>query len=120
MEKDKPGNWKDLWVRTMELGMGAFALTKETAKKMVDELEERGQLSRQEASDTLERLRSAGQDQRRHLEEMIQKYVDAALEKGNVARKGDIEMLKGRIDALEAKQGSAGGSAHHEGREGGH
>lgn len=101
-ENERPASWSDLFAKTMELGLGALHLTKETGQRLVSELEERGQMSRQQATEFINRMREAGREQQRNIEDMINRAVEHALDRADVARRSEIAELRERIAALEA------------------
>jgi polyhydroxyalkanoate synthesis regulator phasin len=117
-EQDRPTSWRELMLKTIELGLGALTLTKEAGQRLITELEEKGQMSRQEAAEAFERIRAAGKEQSHRLEEMVNKMVDHALEKTDVARGAEVKALQERIKVLEAALGksepSMDDSEHHE------
>ena len=109
---ERPTSWRELWMKTVELGAGAVALTKESSQKLINELTERGQMSKQEATETIERIREAGAEQRRQIEEMINNAVERSLDKAEIVRRADLKVLEERIAALEQAAGTAQPSPH--------
>jgi polyhydroxyalkanoate synthesis regulator phasin len=103
-ENDRPTSWGDLLTKTVELGVGALHLTRETGSRLIDELEERGQLTKQQATEFVDRMREVGREQQHHIEGMINRAVERALDRADVARRSEIDALKERIAALEAEK----------------
>ncbi len=103
-ETTKPVNWRDLLSRTAELGLGAVSLTKESVQKLGKELTEKGHLSKGEAKEALQHLSEAGKKQKAHLEELVEKMVDRALVKANLARRSELKTLEQRLAKLERAQ----------------
>jgi polyhydroxyalkanoate synthesis regulator phasin len=101
-EKEHPANWSELFTKTVELGVGAFHLTKETGQQLIGELEERSQMTRQQATDFINRMREVGQEHQHSIEEKINSAIDHALERADVARRSELADLRERIAALEA------------------
>lgn len=101
-EKERPANWSELFTKTVELGVGALHLTKETGQQLISELEERSQMTRQQATDFINRMREVGQEHQHSIEEKINNAIDRALERADVARRSELIELRERIAALEA------------------
>jgi polyhydroxyalkanoate synthesis regulator phasin len=102
-DQEKTTSWKELWEKTLELGLGAVTLTKETAQKLANELIEKGHMTKQESEHFVERMRVAGKEQKEHLEELVAKMVDKALEKTDIARGSEVKKLEARIAELEGE-----------------
>lgn len=94
-------SWSDLFMRTMELGLGAATLTVETAQKAVNDLVKRGQVTREEGTGMVDKLLAMGRDQRRQIMEMVDKGAERAMARMDLARRSDLEVLRQRVAALE-------------------
>jgi polyhydroxyalkanoate synthesis regulator phasin len=107
-------SWRDLLTRSIDLGMGAIMLTKEAAQKAIDELVAKGEVSRQDGTQLLERLIERGKEQKERLEKLTAEAVDRALDKADLARGSELRQaraliaaLQERLDRLEMDIGSA-------------
>ena len=100
-DERKISSWGDLFVKTIELGLGAAALTAETAQKLVNDLVSRGQVTREEGSNLLDRLLTLGHEQREQIKEMVDKATERAMDRMDLARKSDVDELRKRLDILE-------------------
>jgi len=96
-------SWRELFARSVDLGLGALLLTKEAAQKAVDELVHKGEVSREEGKRLVERMLERGKEQKEHMEQMIREAVDKALEKADVARGSDLRDARARIAELQAR-----------------
>lgn len=94
-------SWGDLFMRTVELGLGAATLTLDTAQRVVSDLIGRGQVSREEAPGLVDRLMALGREQREQLSEMIDRGVERAMIRMDLARRSDLEALHQRVADLE-------------------
>jgi len=99
---DRPiATWSDLFMRTVELGLGAATLTAETAHRVVNDLVNRGQVGHEESRGMVDRLLALGHEQREALRGMIEKNIACALDRLDLARRSDVEELRLRVAALE-------------------
>jgi polyhydroxyalkanoate synthesis regulator phasin len=94
-------SWGDLFMRTVELGLGAASLTMETAQKVVADLVHRGQVTEEEGETLVDRLLSMGREQRAQLEQLVNKGVEHTLERMDLARRSDVEALREHVQELE-------------------
>ncbi|RAV15350.1 phasin family protein [Paenibacillus contaminans] len=92
---------RDMIDKALSLGFGLAATSKEQVEKLVDELVKRGEMTRKESPDYINRLVAKGEEARHKVETMVSERVQAALRELRVATKEDIERLEKRLDALE-------------------
>jgi len=102
-EEKKAPTLRDLFLRSVEVGLGAAALTRETAQKVVDELVAKGAVSRAEARETVSELLERGQRQKEQLDQYLAGVVSGVLEKADLARASQVRKLEARIAELEAR-----------------
>ncbi len=107
-------SWRDLLGRSLDLGMGALMLTKEAAQKAIDELIAKGEVSKQEGKQLLERVMERGKEHKERLEKLVADTVDRALTRADLARASElrharalIAELQERVDRLEMRATSA-------------
>ncbi len=81
-------------------GLGAFSVTKDKAKEIVDELVEKGKITAEEAPKFLKDVLSKAEEGKKELELRIQKGTEDALRKLNVASKSEIEALDKKLDLI--------------------
>ncbi len=94
-------SWGDLLSRTLELGMGAASLTVDTAQKVVKDLVHRGQVTEAEGETLVDRLLTMGREQRAQLDALINKGVEGAMERMDLARRSELVALHARVAELE-------------------
>jgi len=94
-------NWRELFERSIELGLGAALLTAESAQRVVNDMVNRGEVAREESTSLVDRLIVVGREQREQLRDTIEKTTERALERMNVARRDEVAALRQRIDDLE-------------------
>lgn len=97
--------------RLFLLGVGAFSLTKEKMQETVDELVERGRMSREEGRDLVSEIGERGEQERAQFMDYVRDTVRKTLERANVASKADIERLETEIAVLRAEVLSRPGGA---------
>lgn len=101
----KVTSWRELLEKTVELGLGAALLTKESAGKLVDDLVKRGDVSREEGKKLVTDMVEKGKGQKKKMEEFVLEVVEGALGKADIARRSQIEGLEKRIIELEDRLG---------------
>jgi polyhydroxyalkanoate synthesis regulator phasin len=87
----------------LNLGIGAFSLTKEKAENLIDEMVERGEINREEAKKTVDDIIKKGEEQRDQFRSMIQEEMDKWRSDHVSVTKSQIADLEARIKDLEEK-----------------
>ena len=93
----------DIIKKSLYLGLGAASLTKERAEKLVDELIEKGQLSKDEKAKAVKELLNKIEKDEKEITEKIKTVAKEAADAIGVATQNDIENLKNRVTELEKK-----------------
>jgi polyhydroxyalkanoate synthesis regulator phasin len=89
------------WIeKGLLLGLGAGALTQEKSEAFVNELVERGEAHRDEASELVNRLTKRGEEERDALRKLVQEETERAVKRLDLATSKDIKALSRKIDAL--------------------
>jgi len=92
-----------LFDKMFNLGLGAISLTKERAELFFDEMVERGEMSKEDAKQTLEDIIKKGQEQRDEVRTMIREEMDSWKSTFGIVTKADVDKLNERIAELESK-----------------
>ncbi len=87
--------------RLILAGIGALALTTEKAEKMINELAERGQMSKEEARNFLQELIAKGEQEKANLTEALRREISQLREDLGLVTRAEIEELKNRVARLE-------------------
>ncbi|SHI74866.1 phasin family protein [Desulfofundulus thermosubterraneus] len=87
--------------RLILAGIGALALTTERAEKMINELTERGQMSREEARNFLQELIAKGEQEKTNLAETLRREISQLRDDLGLVTRAEIEELKNRVARLE-------------------
>jgi len=90
--------------RSVELGLGALLLTKETAEQLVRELVEDDDRDPEQAETMSEELRRRAQALREEFSAAVREDLDRAIEAAGLVKRSDYEQLAARVAALEAEQ----------------
>ena len=100
-EEKRISSWNDLFLRTVELGLGAATLTAETAQKVVNDLIGTGQVTREEGATLIDKLISMGHEQREQMTSLVEKATERAMARMDLARRSEVEALRKRVAELE-------------------
>jgi polyhydroxyalkanoate synthesis regulator phasin len=88
--------------RSVELGMGALLLTKETAEQLVRELVEDDNRDPAQAETLSAELRGRAQALREEFTAAVREDLDHAIAAAGLVRRSDYDQLAARVAALEA------------------
>jgi polyhydroxyalkanoate synthesis regulator phasin len=91
----------DLIKKSVYTGIGLAVMAKDKVRELGDELVKKGEMSEDEGREFVDELIEAHESMRDDLEEKIEEKVNRVLEKLNLARREDMEMLQARVRELE-------------------
>ncbi|MBE3592972.1 hypothetical protein [Thermoanaerobacter sp. A7A] len=83
-------NMTSLLEKSINFGLGLFALSREKIEKIVEELVDRGEVAREDAQKMVKDLVKKGEEQKEELRKMIKDAVAETLDYMNIAKKEDI------------------------------
>jgi polyhydroxyalkanoate synthesis regulator phasin len=83
------------------LGIGLAALTQEKLQELIEELEKKGEISREEGKKIAREAMAERERKAKEIQQKIASEVERALAKVDIASKKDIEKLDKRIAKLE-------------------
>jgi len=98
---------KNILNKGVTLGLGLAITSKEQAQKLVDDMVRKGELSRDESVEFVEKLFQKGIETQLQLDLLITKKAQELVAKLNVATKEDIGRLEQRIDKIDQKINTA-------------
>lgn len=90
----------DFLEKTMLAGLGALHVTKEQIEKWIDELVEKGKITREEAPKMFKDLMAKAEENKKALETKITDGIENAMKKINLATKKDVETLNDKLDQI--------------------
>ncbi|MDH3975506.1 MAG: phasin family protein [Deltaproteobacteria bacterium] len=93
----------DVLKKTLEVGLGAAAMTQEKMKEITDELVVKGKLTEKEGGDILKDFKKIAEESQRKMKSIVEEQVHAIIKELGIATMADIKSLKGKISKLEAK-----------------
>jgi len=82
------------------VALGAASVTTERAQQMVETLKVKGHLGEDEGKQLMDELVEAAQKRRIELEQLARDLVREQLARAGVCTKGELETLRGEVDAL--------------------
>ncbi|MCZ6793483.1 MAG: hypothetical protein O7J95_07710 [Planctomycetota bacterium] len=87
--------------KTLLAGLGVVAFTKEKLEKLVEELVEKGELSRDQGKKLLKTLLEKGDVEGKNLMQKITQEVERWMSRGPLATRGELRSLQERVSRLE-------------------
>jgi polyhydroxyalkanoate synthesis regulator phasin len=90
----------DFLEKTMLAGLGALHVTKEQIEKWIDELVEKGKLTKEEAPKMIKDLLAKAEENKKVLDAKVNAVVQSALAKVNFATKKDVDALNEKLDQV--------------------
>lgn len=94
----------ELIKKTLLTGVGLAVMTKDKIEELAKELVQKGELSEKEGKEFIEELQKKSEQAGKDLETRIDRLVQKAMERLNVATKDDVAQLSARIGRLEQEK----------------
>ncbi|GAB4376624.1 MAG: hypothetical protein Kow0042_23080 [Calditrichia bacterium] len=96
----------DIIKKSIYLGLGAATATKEKVETLVDELIEKGQVTREQKAGAVKDILDRIEKEEKELTDKIKSTVEKTIAEVGLPTKKDIQELKDRLEALEKKMGA--------------
>jgi len=93
----------DIIKKSIYLGLGAATVTKEKIETLVDELIEKGQLSREEKPKAVQDILDKIEKEEKEIQKKIDNTVTETMNKIGIVSKSDYDKLLKRVEELEKK-----------------
>ena len=93
----------DLVKKTMMAGVGLAVVTKDKVEESLNELVEKGKLSKEEASDLTEKIVEEGKDRAEKAKNELSGMFTEMLQKANLVTADQYAALEARVTELEGK-----------------
>jgi len=87
--------------KVFKLGLGVVIAGKEQIEKTVNELVEKGEVSRTESKALVDEWLQKGEATKEQIERYIREKVETTIQESHIATKADIARLEQRLEALE-------------------
>jgi len=94
----------DIVRKTLLLGIGLAAMTRDKIEEVAKKVVEEDKLSEEEGRKLAEDLLKQSDEARKNLKDQVEKFVDNTLEKLNSPSRKDLQQLEERIEKLEKLQ----------------
>ncbi len=85
------------------LGIGLAALTEEKVREIIEDLENKGEISKEDGKAFVKEVIEARKKQKIELEKTVAKEVEKAFKTAGIATKKDIEEIIKKIESIKAK-----------------
>ena len=96
----------DIIKKALNTGIEIASLTKDKLEELGKDLVEKGKLSRREGEKLLKEIRKKSRTAKTHVNVQIEKGVQSAFKKMNIARRGDIARLEQKLSKFGKKTGA--------------
>jgi poly(hydroxyalkanoate) granule-associated protein len=93
----------DLIRKSMLLGLGTMAVTKEKVEALVDDLVKKGEIAQEEKPKFVKEMMEKFQKEEKEMTAKIKQTVEKTIEDMGLATKKDIQSVLTRLDQLENK-----------------
>lgn len=93
----------DMLKKLVNLGFGAWDLTREKLEGTANELIKRGEISSEEAKKFVDELVEKAESNKKELDTRIQKIVENTLNKMHIPTQSEFDELNKKVDALTAQ-----------------
>jgi len=100
-DERKAITWRELFEKTVDLGLGAALLTKEAAGRLVEDLVKRGSMSKEEGQRFLSEVLEKGKAQKEKMEAFVHQAIERILASADLARQSTVQELERRVTELE-------------------
>ena len=91
----------DTFEKLLKLGLGTMVLTKERAKKLIEELARQGEVSKGDAQKLIKELVKKGEQSEKVMRREIHDLIGKIMKKFDVPSRREINELKAEIAALK-------------------
>ena len=91
---------KELLEKGFHLGLGILTVTKEKAEKIVEELIQKGKISREEGPKLLKDLLTRAEEEKKALQARIDAGFEKAFHRMNIATRRELEEVNKKLDLI--------------------
>jgi len=93
----------DVIRRTLLIGVGAMALTRDRFEQFIGDSVARGELSSEQGKTLVEEMTQRAEQERERVERFVRDQVSRAVDMAGLAPRSEIARLEARIDSLEGR-----------------
>ncbi|MDD5067115.1 MAG: phasin family protein [bacterium] len=87
----------------LQLGLGALVLTKEKIEKAVEQIMEKGNISKSDARSLVNQLVDKGEKAEKELDRKLEKMLAGLMKKLDIPTQKDVNELRAEIEKLKKK-----------------
>lgn len=98
---------ENIFEKSIYLGLGVLNLTREKAQEIIDDLVERGKVSKDESSKAVRDLMNRAEKEKAEWEKSFNQSVEKTVKNLHLATKDDIEAINKRLDKMAQSQKSS-------------
>ena len=85
------------------MGLGIISLSEEKLRELIKEMEEKGEVSREEGEELFKKVLAKAEEERKAMEEKVRGKVREALERMDIVIKEDLLRLERKVNSLERR-----------------
>lgn len=94
---------EDTLKKIMYTGLGFLSLTKTKVEEMIDDLVDKGRLSREEGQRIMRDFKKDSATSREAIENEMKQWAENAMSKMDIAQKKDLDQLREEVEALQRR-----------------
>ncbi len=94
---------EDTFKKILHTGIGFLSLTKTKVEELVNDLIDKGRLSREEGERIMKDFKKDSATSREAIEKEMKQWLENALSKMDIAQKKDLDKLRVEVDQLQRR-----------------
>ncbi|MBN2105174.1 hypothetical protein JW835_14135 [bacterium] len=98
----------DLFEKTLYLGLGIFSMTKDRAEEIINDLVEKGKVSKDESAKAVRDLMDRAEKEKSHFDKKLNQIIEDTVKNLHLATRKDIDEINKKLDKLLKSQEKQG------------
>lgn len=90
----------DLFEKTLYLGLGIFSMTKERAEAIINDLVEKGKVSKDESAKAVRDLMDRADKEKGEFEKKLNQVIEETVTRLHLATRKDIDEINRKLDQI--------------------
>ena len=95
----------DLLEKTLYIGLGLFSMTKERAEEIINELVEKGKVSKDESAKAVRELMDRAEKEKHAFDKKLDAALENSIKRLHLATHDDVHSIEKKVDKLLKAQG---------------
>lgn len=95
----------NLMKKAFYLGLGALTITREKAEKVINDLEAKGEISKDEGKEFVDEVIQKGEEQKKEIRKIVAENIDEFKKDYGFVTRADYNALEERLKKIEEKLG---------------